>query len=424
MSEFRNCLIGDIAEIIGGGTPSTKNEENFGGDIAWITPKDLSDHDAMYISKGERSITSSGLKNSSAKLLPANSILFTSRAPIGYIALAENEIATNQGFKSLVLKNDNDPKFFYYLLKNITPQIKSYASGSTFKEISGKVLSLIPIKIPNSNVQKRIGQFLEKFDNKIELNKKNNTTLEDLAKALFKSWFIDFDPVRAKAEDRSTGLPDEISNIFSDSFEDAELGKIPKDWLFTPLDELNEITMGQSPPGSTYNESGNGLPFYQGKTDFGFRHPTQRVFCSEPKRLAEQSSTLISVRAPVGSINLANESCCIGRGVASIKSKKGHHSFTYYLLNGIQSIFDSYNSEGTVFGAINRNDLSSISVIKPPSKVREVFDQFASKIDNKISLGIKEIKLLSSLRDTLLPKLISGELKISDAEEMIEEIGI
>ncbi len=159
MSKLRSCLIGDIAEIIGGGTPSTKNEENFGGDIAWITPKDLSNHDAMYISKGERSITSIGLENSSAKLLPANSILFTSRAPIGYVALAKNEIATNQGFKSLVLKDDNDPKFFYYLLKNITPQIKSYSSGSTFQEISGKVLSGITIKIPNPNIQKKLENF-------------------------------------------------------------------------------------------------------------------------------------------------------------------------------------------------------------------------------------------------------------------------
>ena len=118
MSEFRSCLIGEIAEIIGGGTPSTKNEDNFGGDIPWITPKDLSDHNEMYISKGERSITKIGLENSSAKLLPANSILFTSRAPIGYVALAKNEITTNQGFKSLVLKDDNDPKFFYYSHSN------------------------------------------------------------------------------------------------------------------------------------------------------------------------------------------------------------------------------------------------------------------------------------------------------------------
>ena len=325
-------------------------------------------------------------------------------------------------------KNTNiDTRYFYYLLSTIEEQKKliliATSSGGQ-ANLSKEQILTHKVNIHSFSEQKAIAHILGTLDEKIILNKKTNETLEDIAKALFKSWFIDFDPVKAKAEGRSTGLPDEISDLFPTSFIDSDIGKIPKNWLVSSIDEFNKITMGQSPPGSTYNESGEGLPFYQGKTDFGFRHPTRRIFCSEPKRIAEQSSTLISVRAPVGSINLANESCCIGRGVASIKSNEGHHSFTYYLLNGIQSLFDVYNSEGTVFGAINKNDLSSIRVVKSPTNIRELFNEFASKIDHKIFLGTKEINLLKSLRHALLPKLISGELRITDAEKMIEEAGI
>ncbi len=340
---------------------------------------------------------------------------------INYLVKDDLNAVFNNGLARLRVKKSRiNEKFLFYIFRSSS--FINYINGiscGTSVQLNMKVgdLSNYEFLLPSIFEQNKIANILGSLDEKIELIKKKNETFEEIAKALFKSWFIDFDPVRAKSEGRSTGLPNEISDLFPDSFEYSELGMIPKNWLVSSIDELNEITMGQSPPGSTYNESGEGLPFYQGKTDFGFRHPTRRIFCSEPQRLAEQSSTLLSVRAPVGSINLANESCCIGRGVASIKSKQGHHSFTYYLLNGIQSLFDIYNSEGTVFGAINKNDLSSIRVVKSPSNIRELFDEVAMQIDYKISLGIQEINLLTSLRDTLLPKLISGKIRIPDAEK-------
>jgi len=205
--------------------------------------------------------------------------------------------------------------------------VEGSKTGSAQAGANAKVLGRFEFVYPPINEQKAIAHILGTLDNKIELNRKTNETLEGIAKALFKSWFVDFDPVRAKAEGRPTGLPDEINELFPDSFEESELGEIPSGWKVSTLGQENEIVMGQSPPGHTYNEEGNGLPFYQGRSDFGFRHPGERVYCSEPSRLAKEGSTLMSVRAPVGSINMADSTCCIGRGVASIRSDRDNHAY-------------------------------------------------------------------------------------------------
>ena len=212
--------------------------------------------------------------------------------------------------------------------------------------------------------------------------------------------------MRAKAEGRPTGLPDEISALFPDSFEDSELGEIPRGWGVATLGETMKITMGQSPPGSTYNEIGEGLPFYQGRSDFQFRHPRERVFCSEPNRVAQPMATLISVRAPVGSLNMADSICCIGRGVAALQSINGLNSYAYYLMDSLQDIFQSYNSEGTVFGAINKKDLVALKVLKCRLATAKAFNDIAAPIDGRISLSVNEGNALASLRDSLLPRLM------------------
>lgn len=439
MSEFRNCLIGDIAEIIGGGTPSTKNPENFGGDISWITPKDLSDHDEMYISRGARSITKTGLENCSAKLLPANSILFTSRAPIGYVALAKKEISTNQGFKSLVLKDDNDPKFFYYLLKNITPKIKSYASGSVFQEISGKVLSTIPIKIPDTNSQKRIGEFLEKFDKKIELNQKNNVTLEDLSKTLFKSWFIDFNPVRAKAEGNSTGLPDQISSLFPDSFEDSKLGKIPNGWKIINLDKItSKFTTGLNPRKNFILGSGNN--FYVTIKNLGnlqvlLNDKCDKVDDQAIKKINDRSDLqindiLFSAIGTIGKVSYVYDdpnNWNISESLFSLRANNQliSASFLYQLLksHNLQSYAVALAS-GSVQKGIRMRDLKNYELVLSSNHIQKIFEKITFPIIQKISFNLKENNTLESLRQLLLPKVISGELKISDAEKFLERIVI
>ena len=174
---WNQLSISECADVIGGGTPSTKNPDYWDGNIPWIAPKDLSNNKDKYISNGERFITQLGLEKSSAKLLPENSLLFSSRAPIGYLAINTKPVATNQGFKSLVLKDGFDVEFFYYLFKNKTEYIKNFASGSTFQEVSGSVVKNLSFLIPPKQEQKRISNILSKLDKKIELNQKMNENI-------------------------------------------------------------------------------------------------------------------------------------------------------------------------------------------------------------------------------------------------------
>lgn len=178
-SKWKDCTIADLGEVVGGATPSTKNPENYeNGKISWITPKDLSTFKGRYIFHGERNITEIGLKNCSTKLLPPNTILFSSRAPIGYVAIAAKEMCTNQGFKSIIPNSSTDYMFLYYLLKYNKDNVEKMGSGTTFKEVSGSTMKSIRVYVPvDIEEQKKIGLVLSAIDNKIELNSKINENL-------------------------------------------------------------------------------------------------------------------------------------------------------------------------------------------------------------------------------------------------------
>ncbi len=219
-----------------------------------------------------------------------------------------------------------------------------------------------------------------------------NHNLEEQAQALYKSWFIDFEPFK------------------DGKFVESELGMIPEGWRVGQLSEIAKITMGQSPSGTSFNEDGNGIVFYQGRTEFGFRFPSIRLFTTEPTRYAEPDSVLLSVRAPVGDINIASQRCCIGRGLASIESISGNSSFILYTILSLHSTLGRYNGEGTVFGSVNRKELESLSVIIPPENIQNRFEQIASTLDEEIKSKSKELNQLSESRDSLLPRLMSGKI--------------
>lgn len=179
MGAWKTCTIADIGTVVGGATPSTKRSDNYdNGTIAWITPKDLSSFSGRYIKSGERKITEAGLRSCSAQMMPKNTVLFSSRAPIGYIAIANNELCTNQGFKSVIPNADTDPLFLYYLLKYNKDRIENMGSGTTFKEVSGSTMKGIVISVPTSlNEQIAISSTLGAIDDKIEENTAINENL-------------------------------------------------------------------------------------------------------------------------------------------------------------------------------------------------------------------------------------------------------
>ncbi|UUX33352.1 restriction endonuclease subunit S [Fundicoccus culcitae] len=393
---WKKLKLGEIGEVIGGGTPSTKNNKYYNGNIPWITPRDLSGYQEKYISSGNRYISQEGLQNSSAKLLPKGTVLFSSRAPIGYIAIAENELATNQGFKSIIPKKEYiTTDYLFYLLKYNTNDIKKLGSGTTFPEVSGKVIKEYEVTIPDLFTQNKISDILSALDDKIEINNKIISNLEEQVQALFKSWFIDFEPFQ------------------NEEFVESEIGLIPTRWLVKPLKSVSKITMGQSPKSEYYNLTSNGLPFLQGNTTFGFKFPDVEKYTSKITRESYYKDILISVRAPVGAmnINIFNK-ICIGRGLASISPDENLSSYIYYYIKAFKLNLLS-KSSGTIFQSINKVDLETFKVLVPIGT--EYINKFNtlgnSIIDYQIKLHNENI-ILEKIRNTLLPKLMSGEISV------------
>jgi type I restriction enzyme, S subunit len=307
----------------------------------------------------------------------------------------------------------NDERFAFYFLKAIN--FDRYNSGSAQASLNRNYIYPIAVRVPPLAEQKAIAAVLGALDDKIELNRRMNATLEAMARAMFQSWFVDFDPVRAKLDGRQPPALDlATAALFPNEFEDSELGPIPKGWRAGTVVEEFNLTMGQSPPGNTYNEEGRGIPLYQGKTDFGFRFPTRRIFCTAPTRYAKASDTLVSVRAPVGDINMANEECCVGRGVAAVRHKTGATSFTYYSMSNLYPDFARFEAEGTVFGSINKQSFENLPFVIPPAEVVAAYERQAAPLDEQIRILEMQSCTLAILRGTLLPKLLSGELVLNN----------
>lgn len=182
------------------------------------------------------------------------------------------------------------------------------------------------------------------------------------------------------------------------------------------LGEIADITMGQSPAGTSYNEDGNGKMFYQGRAEFGSRFPTQRLFTTEPKRMATKGDVLLSVRAPVGDFNIANEDCCIGRGLAAIRSKHGYQSFVLYSIIAANEQLNVFNGTGTVFGSINKDALANLAVFIPDTETLQKFEDAVRPLDSSISANTDDSARLAATRDSLLPKLMSGKLSVADGQ--------
>ena len=298
-----------------------------------------------------------------------------------------------------------DSRYLYYWF--LSPigkmNIDSKAIGSTQKALTIETLSKFEIFLPPLEEQRRIAGILGAIDDKIENNRRINTNLEQQAQALYKQWFVDFN------------FPNEEGKPYKSSggkMINSELGLIPKEWKVGALQDVADITMGQSPNGKSFNEKGNGIVFYQGRTEFGTRYPSIRLYTTEPTRYAEPMSVLLSVRAPVGDVNIATQKCCIGRGVASIKSRTNDNAYMYCCLKELRTQLDQYNGEGTVFGSINRKELEGLTLCVPPQDIIHRFNSLIIGMDKQMFNVFQENNNLATLRDTLLPKLMNGEMKL------------
>lgn len=395
--EFKKYKISDIAEVIGGGTPSTKKTEYYGDDIAWLTPKDLSNFNRRYISKGERSLTTLGLQRSSARLMPANTVLFTSRAPIGYVAISKNNISTNQGFKSLICRQDKIlPEYMYYLMKFNTPALENQATGSTFKEVSGTIVKNFEVLIPDINEQKKIIGILGSLDSKIELNLDLISKLEEISKVLFKHWFIDFE------------FPNEEGKPYKSSggeMVESELGEIPKKWCSKKFNSIMKISSGKRPKIKADNYSlENSIPIIGASKLMGY---TREMLFDSPILVIGRVGTH-------GVVQKIVDRCWPSDNTLVIQSE--FYNFVYEFLKVID--YKSLN-RGSTQPLITQTDIKNQTIIVPEDlTIMKKFEEILMPLLNKQFLLLKENESLTQLRDTLIPKLLSGEIEIPDELEV------
>ena len=330
-----------------------------------------------------------------------------------------------------------DSAFLSYYLghESVKNYIRAVAVGATMPSINTKILSQLPVSYPPIlEDQKAIAHMLGTLDDKIELNQKMNQTLEEIAKAIFKSWFVDFDPVRAKAEGRPTGLPSEISDLFPDELVDSEIGEIPKGWGVKTISDLADCVGGATP--STKNpefwdggqhtwtspkDLSDSKSIHLLKTD---RKITDAGLKKISSGLLPVGTVLLSSRAPVGYLALTTEPTAINQGYIALKPKNGISN--YFLFHWCESHLDDIKNRasGTTFSEISKAAFRPIPAIEPCNEVMGKFHEFSAPIYERILMASKEMETLADLRDTLLPKLISGELRIPDAEKFLEEAGV
>lgn len=362
----QTVLLGDVAEVLGGGTPSTKNKTYWNGDIPWITPRDLSSHIDTYIETGNRKITEAGLKNSSAKLLPTGAVIFSSRAPIGYVTIASNTMATNQGCKGIICKSDKlNNNFLFYWLKVNKEKIESLAGGSTFKEISTSGVRNLEISLLDIATQNEVVKILTQIDEKIELNRRMNETQEQMGQALFKHYFID--------------------------------NPEAKSWPKKKVSDFADVLTGKGSTKSLLTEGGQ-YPLYGAN---GIMGTSDSYLFDEDLIMTGRVGTLGTVRISSGKIWASDN-------VLVIKPRK---NFGYVYSNVKTFDFQSLN-RGSTQPLVTQTDLKNQIILEPPVKLLDNFESSFIDFLKIIQNNDKQNLSLVSLRDSLLPRLISGKIKV------------
>ena len=414
MAEWVERKISDIGTVVGGATPSTKKPENYeDGKIAWITPKDLSTFSGRYIERGERNITEIGLKSCSTQLLPPNTILFSSRAPIGYVAIAANEVCTNQGFKSVIPNENTDPLFLFYLLKYNKDKIEGMGSGTTFKEVSGNTMKNIVVNVPtDKKVQEKIAAILGSIDDKIEENEQINNNLEQQAQALFKSWFVEFEPFN---------------------------GTMPSDWEIVPLEKIADFQNGYAfKSKELLNEPSPDCyqVFKQGHIARGGGFIPDGTKSWYPKSIASKLEKFVLKKGDIlmAMTDMKDNVAILGNTAVMpldneyiVNQRVGHlrangykgvtYPFIYLLTNSTDFLVDLRSRANSgVQVNLSSSEIKASQTVLPSEEVNNAFSEITLPMFEIIINNQLENQRLAQLRDTLLPKLMSGELDVSDIE--------
>lgn len=400
--EYDRVALSELVNPILGKTPKRKKEDYWQGDIKWASAKDISQNETKRIYDTSEYMTAEGKEASNAKIMPEGTLVVIARGSLGLSAQLGEPMTFNQSCYGL--KADNSElldDFLYYAWQYRFNQIQSVSHGTIFDTITMDSFKDIDIPLPSLRNQKKICNILSSIDDKIETNNRINKTLENMAQTLFRSYFINFEPY--------------------DKFKQSKLGRIPAGFEVNNISEFADIILGNSPESEHYNENGDGLPFFQGSKNFGLRYPEIERYCTKRKKVAKQDDVLISIRAPVGDINRAPEECVVGRGVTALRMQEHANEFLYHLLKANKQNWEKYKS-GTTFNSINKTDIQEFPVALPPSEDISNFNSIVNPMARIFKNNVEENKNLSNLRDILIPKLMSGEIRVEDVNLESKEV--
>ena len=398
MDKWIKVKISDLGQVVGGATPSTKKEEYYNGDIVWITPKDLSDFKGRYISRGERNITKAGMESCSTQLLPKNTILFSSRAPIGYVAIAEKELCTNQGFKSVIPNENVDYLFLYYLLKYNKDKIESMGSGTTFKEVSGSTMRNIEVMIPESkDIQKKIATILDSIDSKIENNQKINDNLEQQAIAIFNEL------AQSSCSKRQLNKFIKIKHGYA----------FKGDYISTENNGIVLVTPGNFCIGGGFKE--NKCKYFTGDypKDYVLQPNSLIVTMTDLSKDADTLGYSALVPQSSGRVYLHNQRI----GLVEPLNTNLPLSYIYWYMR-------SYEYHMSIVGSASGSTVKHTSpgrileqqIPFPDKNSLEQYAAILNNINTIVSKNNAENTYLHSLRESLLPKLMSGEIDVTNAK--------
>jgi type I restriction enzyme S subunit len=431
MYELRK--IKDIGRVVTGKTPKTSIKEYWNGDVPFYTPSDMNGF--KYLSKVERYISQMGSNSVQNALIPKNSILISCiGSDMGKVAINSAKGVTNQQINTIIPNTSLvDPQYLYYQLLPRKRELQLLASGGSAQPILNKSqFSEIKIALPSIATQKSIAQILGTLDDKIEFNQKTNQTLEDIAKAIFQCWFVDFDPVREKVEGRPTKLPDEINNFFPSEFVESELGEIPKDWEIKKISDFGKVICGKTPSTKVVENFNGEFPFItipdmrSGITSLKTERTLTKLGANElTGKMLPEGSICVSCIATPGLVTITSTNSFTNQQINSIiPNNKNHKEFLFFSMLGLESVIKSNGGGGSVFTNLNTSKFKLLPIIKPSENLINKFSEISNSILEKIIINQRQSSILMTIKETLLPKLISGELQIPDAEKFIKEAGI
>lgn len=416
-SDRYRVKLGAIATFINGdrGKNYPTQRDRVAEGIPFVNAADLIDGVVSFAS-ADRISEEAFNRLSSGKTRPGD-LLFCLRGSPGRVARNNSGVAAIASSLVILRACDNiDERYLFYLLSSAEVQARCAAldNGSAQPNVSATALKSLDLEVPPLARQRAIAGVLGALDDNIEQNGRTTRTLERLAQAIFRAWFVDFEPVKAKAAGATSfvSMPQPVFAALPTRFVDSDIGPVPEGWHVKPLAKCAQLTMGQSPPSENYNDTGDGLPFHQGVTNYGFRAPTHRIYCTVNSRLAEPQDVLLSVRAPVGRINVADRRLVLGRGLAGLRHPDGRQSFLFHLLRHVFAEEDAVG-DGTIFKAITKQFLLQMPVLAPTEDLQVAYEDLVRPMDDLVLFSEFESLKLAEMRDYLLPRLLCRDMRMS-----------